>query len=34
MKIQKNEKFNFSKTFDCGSAKVKIKKPDWLPIIL
>ena len=28
----KNEKFDFSKTFNCGSAKVKIKKPDWLQI--
>ena len=26
----KNEKFDFGKTFNCGSAKVKIKKPDWL----
>ncbi len=29
----KNEKFNFNKTFDCGSAKIKVKKPDWLKII-
>ena len=28
----KNEKFDFGKTFNCGSAKVKIKKPDWLQI--
>ena len=28
----KNEKFDFDKTFNCGSAKVKIKKPDWLQI--
>ena len=28
----KNEKFDFGKTFNCGSAKVKIKKPDWLKI--
>ena len=28
----KNEKFDFSKTFNCGSAKVKINKPDWLQI--
>ena len=28
----KNEKFDFDKTFDCGSAKIKIKKPDWLQI--
>ena len=26
----KSEKFDFGKTFNCGSAKVKIKKPDWL----
>ena len=29
----KNEKFDFSKTFNCGSAKVKINKPDWLEFI-
>ncbi|MDA9720704.1 folate-binding protein [Candidatus Pelagibacter sp.] len=29
----KNEKFDFDKTFNCGSAKVKIKKPGWLQII-
>ena len=29
----KNEKFDFDKTFNCGSAKVKIKKPNWLQII-
>ena len=28
----KNEKFDFDKTFNCGSAKIKIKKPDWLQI--
>ena len=28
----KNEKLDFGKTFNCGSAKVKIKKPDWLQI--
>ena len=28
----KNEKFNFNKTFNCGSAKIKVKKPDWLKI--
>ncbi len=28
----KDEKFDFDKTFNCGSAKVKIKKPDWLQI--
>ena len=28
----KNEKFDFGKTFNCGTAKVKIKKPDWLQI--
>ena len=28
----KNEKFDFNKTFNCGSAKVKIKKPNWLQI--
>ena len=28
----KNEKFDFDKTFNCGSSKVKIKKPDWLQI--
>ena len=28
----KNEKFNFDKTFDCGSAKIKVKKPNWLQI--
>ena len=28
----KNEKFDFDKVFNCGSAKVKIKKPDWLQI--
>ena len=28
----KNEKFDFDKTFNCGSAKVKIKKPNWLQI--
>ena len=28
----KSEKFDFDKTFNCGSAKVKIKKPDWLQI--
>ena len=28
----RNKKFDFSKTFNCGSAKVKIKKPDWLQI--
>ena len=28
----KNEKFDFGKTFNCGSAKVKIKKPGWLQI--
>ena len=26
----KNEKFEFDKIFDCGSAKVKVRKPDWL----
>ena len=26
----KNEKFDFNKTFNCGSAKVRIQKPDWL----
>ena len=26
----KNEKFEFDKIFDCGSAKIKIRKPDWL----
>ena len=26
----KNEKFDFGKTFNCGSAKVRINKPDWL----
>ena len=26
----KNEKFDFNKTFNCGSAKIKIRKPDWL----
>ena len=26
----RNEKFDFKRTFNCGSAKVKIKKPDWL----
>ena len=26
----KNEKFDFDKTFNCGSAKIKIMKPDWL----
>ncbi len=29
----KNEKFDFDKTYNCGSAKVKVKKPDWLKII-
>ena len=29
----KNEKFGFDKTFDCGSAKIKVRKPDWLKII-
>tara|TARA_B100000886_G_scaffold314557_1_gene251922 strand:+ start:268 stop:1158 length:891 start_codon:yes stop_codon:yes gene_type:complete len=28
----KNEKFDFDKTFNCGSAKIKVKKPDWLQI--
>ena len=28
----KNEKFDFDKTFNCGSAKIKIKKPSWLQI--
>ena len=28
----KNEKFEFDKTFNCGSAKVRIKKPNWLQI--
>ena len=28
----KSEKFDFDKTFNCGSAKVKIKKPNWLQI--
>ena len=28
----KNEKFDFGKTFNCGTAKVKIKKPYWLQI--
>ena len=28
----KNEKFDFGKIFNCGSAKVKIKKPNWLNI--
>ena len=28
----KNEKFDFDKIFNCGSAKVKIKKPVWLQI--
>ena len=28
----KDEKFDFDKTFNCGSAKIKIKKPDWLQI--
>tara|TARA_B100001057_G_scaffold454835_1_gene500929 strand:+ start:1228 stop:2118 length:891 start_codon:yes stop_codon:yes gene_type:complete len=28
----KNEKFEFNKTFDCGSAKIKVKKPNWLEI--
>ncbi len=28
----KNEKFDFNKTFNCGSAKVRIKKPNWLQI--
>ena len=26
----RNEKFDFNRIFKCGSAKVKIKKPDWL----
>ena len=26
----KNEKFDFNKTFNCGSAKVRVHKPDWL----
>ncbi len=26
----KNEKFEFDKIFDCGSAKVRVRKPDWL----
>ena len=29
----KNEKFDFDKTFNCGSAKIKIMKPDWLQTI-
>ena len=29
----KNEKLDFGKTFNCGSAKIKINKPDWLQII-
>ena len=29
----KNEKFDFDKTYNCGSAKVKVKKPDWLKFI-
>ncbi len=28
----KNEKFDFDKILNCGSAKVKIKKPDWLQV--
>ena len=28
----KNEEFDFSKTFNCGNAIIKIKKPDWLEI--
>ena len=28
----KNEKFEFDKTFNCGSAKVRVKKPNWLQI--
>ncbi len=28
----KSEKFDFGRTFNCGSAKVRIKKPDWLQI--
>ena len=28
----KNERFDFGKIFNCGSAKIKIKKPDWLQI--
>ena len=28
----KNEKIDFDKTFTCGSAKIKVIKPDWLQI--
>ncbi len=28
----KSEQFEFNKIFKCGSAKIKIKKPDWLNI--
>ena len=28
----KNEKFDFDKILNCGSAKIKVKKPDWLRI--
>ena len=28
----KNEKFDFDKIFTCGSAKIKVIKPDWLQI--
>ena len=28
----KSEQFKFNKIFTCGSAKIKIKKPDWLNI--
>ena len=28
----KNKKFDFNKTFYCGTAKIKVKKPNWLQI--
>ena len=30
--LERSKKFDFDKTFNCGSAKVKIKKPYWLQI--